>query len=159
MARLTRHVFQCEPQLATYLELVDYCCLFASHLVVVVPDVAARDGAGTAPVTRKLAALTPFLTAVSRSAGIPGVRERDAIVCRHRTSPGLRDAMKGIASRLFEWASPELPEDPCFLREDGAALLVTVTRARDGYLMLRDAEVQVLRREYPRLADIVQPQR
>jgi hypothetical protein len=152
MARVTRHVFQCEPQLATYLDLVDYCCLFASHLVVVVRD-GARDAA--APVGRKLAQLTPFLTAVSRSAGIPGVRDRDAIVCRHRIGPGLRDAMKGLASHLFEWAPPEFPEDPCFLREDGECLLVTVSRARDGYLLLRDPEIQVLRREYPRLAGIL----
>jgi hypothetical protein len=152
MSRETRHVFQHEPQLATYLDLVDYCCAFATQLVVVV-----HDGARTAaPVTRTLARLTPFLTAVSRSAGLPGVRGRDAIVCRHRVAPGLRDAMKGLATHLFEWAHPELPEDPCFVREDGAALLVTASHARDGYLLLRDAEIDVLRREYPRLAGILE---
>lgn len=150
MGRLSRHTFELEPQLGTYLDLVDYCCQFATQLVVVVrePD---RDPA--APVTRKLAKLTPFLTAVSRSAALPA--HRGAIACRHRIAPGLRDAMKGLASRLFEWSHPEFPEDPCFLREDGAALLVTSSEAREGYLLLREEERWVLRREYPHLAAIL----
>lgn len=152
MALLRCHVFEREPQLATYLDLVDYCCHFASQLVVVVRD-PDRDAADQ--VTRKLVKLTPFLTAVSRGASWPGLPDPDALVCRHRIAPGLRDTMKGLASRLFEWTHPEFPEDPCFLREDGAALLVTLSAARDGYLLLRDEERRVLEREYPRLAGIV----
>lgn len=154
MARLSRHTFQHEPQQATYLELVDFCCRFATHLVVVVRDQAR--GGRTTPVTRKLVQLTPYLTAMSRGGAVSGRDEDRVIVCRHRIVPGLRDTVKSIATRLFEWADPRLPEDPCFLREDGAALLVTLSGARDAYLLLRDDEERsVLEREYPRLAAIL----
>lgn len=154
MARLSRHTFQQEPQQATYLELVDFCCRFATQLVVVVRDPAR--GGRTTPVTRKLVQLTPFLTAVSRGGAVSGSDEERVIVCRHRIVPGLRDVMKSIASSLFEWSHPRLPEDPCFLREDGAALLVTLSGARDAYLLLRDDEERwVLQHEHPHLAAIL----
>ena len=75
----------------------------------------------------------------------------EASVYWFRVSADLGEKLKRQVESLFEWVHPELPEDPCFFREDGEVLLVTTSHEQDAYLLLKPAEVDVLASQYPEL--------
>jgi hypothetical protein len=80
----------------------------------------------------------------------------EATVYRYSSGEGLQKWMKQQAASLFSWIHPDAPEDPCFLRRNGDALLVTISHEREAYMLLSADEIQIARRGLPELASILQ---
>lgn len=62
------------------------------------------------------------------------------------------EAMTTAADGLYEWLSPDLPENPAFYRSDGTVLLGTTTHERDAFLNLTQAEHSELVEAAPQLS-------
>jgi hypothetical protein len=147
-------VFTKDPDGPAYVELVAFCCSVATTMILVVRDPDRRpDGR----ITQKLTRLSEFRVDAQRAREWPGTQlfDHDALVYRHRVAPGLEEALAALATHLFEWVHPAAPEDPCFLREDGRALLVTTSHEGDAYLMLTAEELRALSEHSPNVAAIL----
>jgi hypothetical protein len=148
------YVFVSEPAGSEYADLIDFCCSLASKMILVVRDPQIRPGDA---IRQRLAKLQPYRIEALRSREWPGtiLYEDEAAVYWHHVTPGLQQCMKELASHLFEWVHPDAPEDPCFFRDDGQVVLVTISHERDAYLMLTEAEFVALEERFPGLAAIL----
>lgn len=67
----------------------------------------------------------------------------------------LNDCTKKIliesSSSLYSWRQPFLPEDLCFLREDGREWLVTIAHENEAYLALEPEEKEYIQYAIPAL--------
>jgi len=57
--------------------------------------------------------------------------------------------LKTKAQRFSEWVAPGLPEDLCFLRQDGSWLLASVTHEGDVFIEVSNDERHELALMYP----------
>jgi hypothetical protein len=64
-------------------------------------------------------------------------------------------ALRQITHALYNWKQPGLPEDLCFLRDDGEPLLVSIAHEREGYLLLSEHELECLPDTFPEINSIL----
>jgi hypothetical protein len=149
------YVFRAEPDGADYADLIEFCCEHSTKMILVVRDPQIDPGSG---IKAKLARLEPYLEQVGLAEEWPGTRllTDKATLFRYRVAPGLQKEVQRMASRLFEWIHPDAPEDVCFLRSEGQALMVTTTHEHDAYLLLAKAEFAILEGRYPHVASLLQ---
>lgn len=154
MNEMNCYVFTTEPDAVAHTELVELCCCLASKFILVVRDPERDPGAR---IEQKLARLSKHRLETMRAHEWPGtiLLGDDALVHWHRVEPGVQRALQELASHLFEWVHPALPEDPCFFRADGRVLLVTTSHERDAYLTLTEHEHRALTERAPAVAAIL----
>lgn len=154
MSEMNCYVFTTEPDGVAYAELVELCCCLTSKFILVVRDPQIDPGAR---IEQHLARLSDHRVQSVRANEWPGtiLLGHEALVHWHRVEPGVREALQEIASHLFEWVHPAFPEDPCFFRADGSALLVTTSHERDAYLLLTEHEHRALTERAPAVAAIL----
>jgi hypothetical protein len=147
------YVLTTEAEGDDYAQLIEFCCSIASKMLVVVRDPGRTPDPRT---EEKLAALSSFRTEAVLAKEWPGtiLFGHEATVYWHRVAPGLAQLLRQMESRLFAWLVPS-PEDLCFLREDGRAILVTTSHEGDAYLLLTEEEHRQLSAQAPRLASIL----
>ena len=107
-----------------------------------------------APGEQVLEQLRPYLLSHSNEASWPGTKlwfGQTAEVFRFApTEPAIQVLLKA-ANHLFAWKQPELPEDLCFERADGAPLLASISHEKHVVLYLTDAEASDIRESIPNL--------
>jgi hypothetical protein len=109
------------------------------------------------PLSRRghdaLARLEPCLLRRSEATEWPGTRliSGTATVFSYGVSDFLCKALQESADALYDWQQPELPEDLCFTRADGTAVLTTVSHECDAFLDIDAATAALLRRAIPEL--------
>ncbi len=138
-----------QPTGATYRSLLEACSTYSAALLVVVrePDWLTPSGLAT------LRRLEPFLLARTIEQSWPGtvLLEDTATIFRYSLCPSTLQIVKDGADGLYEWQQPRLPEDLCFLRDDGDTVLVTIAHERDAYLTVTDAERREIQAAVPAL--------
>ncbi|XYH95619.1 hypothetical protein ACMHYB_48765 [Sorangium sp. So ce1128] len=155
MKEMDCYVFTDEPTGVVYGQLIDFCCLMAPTMLLVVRDPQLDPGDS---IKSQLDLLSPFLLGSSREKEWPGtvLYADEATVYRYSSGEGLQERLKQQAASLFSWIHPDAPEDPCFLRRNGDVLLVTISHEREAYMLLSEDEIQIARRGFPELASILQ---
>lgn len=155
MKEMDCYVFTDEPRGVVYGQLVEFCCMVGPMMLLVVRDPHLDPGDS---IKSRLDLLSPFLLGSSRENEWPGtvLYADEAAVYRYSSGEGLRERLKQQAASLFSWIHPDAPEDPCFLRRSGDALLVTISHEREAYVLLSADEIQIVRRGFPELASILQ---
>jgi hypothetical protein len=154
MSETNCYVFTTEPEGASYVELVAFCCSLASKMILVKRDPDIGPGAG---ISEKLAQLSEFQIGVALAREWPGTTlyGHEALIYSYRVAPGLSNVLQVLASHLFAWMHPEAPEDMCFFRESDRVLLVTTSHEADAYLYLSAGEFQNLTTRAPHMAAIL----
>jgi hypothetical protein len=115
-----------------------------------------RDELGLSDTAMSLlSALEPHLVERQRSSSWPGTSLLDekATVIRFLHSAVL-DQLLSAAEGLYEWQQPSLPEDLAFLRDDGTALLASISHEQDAFLEVSDDEYQALVQQVPELSQL-----
>lgn len=148
-----------EPRGAAYRALIRWCASRSSTALLVV-----RDGdALRATAANMLNRLAPALRNAETTQEWPGtvlLSPNDfAAVYRYNLNPPMLDVLTSAVDGLYEWTEPRQPEDLCFLREDGTAILTTIAHERDAYLSLTPDEARALRQAVPELKLSAQPRR
>ena len=123
----------------------------SSAILVLRDDLGVSDTA-----ISLLSALEPHVIERRRSASWPGTTllNEEATTIRFRPIAPVLDQLLSVAEGLYEWQQPALPEDLAFLREDGTALLASISHERDAFLDLDDDEYRALIRVIPELPDL-----
>jgi hypothetical protein len=149
------YVLLSEPAGSVYRDLVDFCCLLSSRMILVVRDPHIDCGDS---IRGHLAELRQHLVEVARVREWPGtiLHADEAEAYSYQVTADLGELLKVRVSRLFEWIHPSAPEDPCFFRSNGQVVLVTTAHESDAYLMLTGSEFALLGRSFPDLANHVQ---
>jgi hypothetical protein len=96
--------------------------------------------------------LRPYLVDASESAEWPGTRLMEgysALLHRFSVSSSSVAVLRNAADGLYSWQAPELPDDLCFYRADGTALLGSTAHERESELRLERAEYAALLRLAP----------
>lgn len=73
----------------------------------------------------------------------------------YRFQPPVKDFLQFVATGLFDWENPELPDDPHLLRADGSTWLGCTVHEEDAWLELTSAEFADLQGKAPDLAAIL----
>ncbi len=83
----------------------------------------------------------------------PGTRlmGHTAPVYWYRVTPELIAALKGNVRSLYEWATPDLPEDLAFYWPDGSPLLGSCSHERFAFVNLGEQEIDEFKQEVPGL--------
>jgi hypothetical protein len=132
-----------EPRGSAYTRLVDWLALRATSFLFVVREGVSLNESGQA----RLEAFRYFGACRESVTRWPGTELVDEVadVWAGRLEPETVELLKSSVGGLYEWEPPNLPEDLCFRRADGSALLVSTTHERDSYFCLSEAEAGELR--------------
>lgn len=150
-----RHVydFVVEPRGKSLQKLVsalgDRC---AYVMVVIRDDLGLCDTANSV-----LSRIGPDVVERIRSSTWPGTTliGSEATIIRFRPSAVALEGVLSAAEGLYDWQQPVLPEDLCFLRNDGSALFASISHEGDAFLDVDDEEYEALVRDVPELPSIV----
>ncbi len=134
----------------TYRNLVKCAIEHCVAFLLVVPRNTLADEC----VKDVLSRLAQFLLKESEETEWPGTKgaKPAATVYRYKFNPASATILNESAEGLFSWNLPELPEDLCFLRDDGSPWLVTISHENDVYLELSETEKTDLLAKDPDLA-------
>lgn len=142
--------FLSEPRGKVWRDVLNAAADLCSTGLVVVRPEAPLDAEGA----RCAAALAAF--GVSAPPGAwPGEALRTGEILRFALGPETFALLAAASDGPFEWIQPDLPEDLCLLRPDGAPWLVVLAHARDASLILTLPERASLVRRFPRLNPIL----
>jgi hypothetical protein len=138
-----------EPAGERYKSLIDAGLQHGTILVLVVRSTSAIGE----NARRLLARLDRHLIDTTHRSAWPGTKLLDAtaIVYRYAFNFECAEILKDVASRLYDWVHPELPEDPCILRRDGTEWLVTISHECFACLELSDEELEEFKSKAPSL--------
>jgi len=123
-------------------------------MILIVRDPQQDPGRPIKDALSRLGASSLGITLADHWPGTNLIKHQ-ASLYSYRVDNNLRRTLKSVASGLFDWIHPALPEDPCFFRPDGTVILTTIAHERDAYLTLTDAESSVLSISAPELADVL----
>ncbi len=126
-----------EPKGRVYRGLLNVVPEYCPEFLLVQREQLKLGPAGVA----LLRALHPYRVHHERRSTWPGTEliGHFAHVHRFRAEGGAIQILKDAVSSLYAWLTP-LPEDLCFLRADGDALLTTIAHEREGWMNLSDDE-------------------
>lgn len=138
-----------EPRGSVYRSLCDFAAVKALNCLLVIRD----QPAPSAKARGVIESLEPYILSKRRSSEWPGTRlfGHDATVYVIGPEPAVWALIRGRAEGLFDWQHPELPEDLCFLRQDGSTFLGTIAHEHDAFVELDAAETNELRMKIPEL--------
>ena len=138
-----------EPAGERYRSLIDAGLRFGETLLLVERPRIGLEKKGS----ELLAKLEPHLIDVTQQSEWPGtvLLDHTATVYRYRFNFASAQVLKDETDRLYNWVQPELPEDPCILRRDGSAWLITITHERFAGLDLNLAEYEEFKQDAPLL--------
>jgi len=77
--------------------------------------------------------------------------DNKATVHRFRLTGESACILQGATDGLYDWRSPSLPEDLCFLRQDMSPWLTSIAHEHDSYLTLSEEERSFLDASFPEL--------
>lgn len=155
MSSLTRETYDLleEPTGETYRQLLHHSEGYCDVILLVMRHEPVELSA-----CQVVERLRPFLINESEECEWPGTRTVDsATIYRFALSAESITIVSEVASRLYSWVHPNLPEDLCFIRPDGEPWLVTIAHEQDAYLNLTRQEMEDLAAMVPSL--VVRPHR
>lgn len=138
---MTRRVYSIvqEPVGDTYQALVAFCSKHASEMLLVVREPQILEEAARTAI-RTIEALGASSIDASEWPGTRLTRGGSAHVYHIPITHDSISFVTNTANNLYAWLSPALPEDLCFLRNDGEDILASISHEEDAYLTLSDDE-------------------
>jgi hypothetical protein len=109
---------------------------------------------------RVLDDLSPFLVESASVREWPGNRLAEGLVARrdlYRYEPAVKTVALLHADGLFDWCSPELPDDFHLLRADRSPWLGSICTEGDAWLELDPSEFDQLRVDAPDIISTIRP--
>jgi hypothetical protein len=157
--KMTRKQFSItkEPVGPSYRKLIDIAVSQSARAYLVT---RVDDGELSTRAKEALALLKSESMDCRTSSNWPGTELLDggtATVREYRCTPRLAEALSTLASGLYEWIEPELPEDLGFLRSDGSPWLASIAHERDAFFVLSEAEAADLVEREPTLSELLGP--
>jgi hypothetical protein len=145
---MTRYSIVEEPRREGYRSLVRFLRGKCDNAILVVRDLGTM-GAAARDILKRL---SPVLVDRADSDHWPGTKlvGHAARVHRYTLNEACIEVIRSTVEGLYEWVSPERPEDLCLLRGE-VACLTTITHERTAYLDLTPAECEELRAASPHL--------
>ena len=146
---IRRYSFRAEPQGDTYKALVQFAAARASSVLLVVrPDLSLAASA-----MDTLARLRPHLRVEEQRDAWPGTKLWGGLATlgRYDFVPEVASILASVATGLFQWRQPELPEDLCFLRGNERPWLVSIAHESDAYFEGSEPEHEELLKAVPGL--------
>lgn len=104
-----------EPKQQTYNKLIDYCisnCSFFSFVI-------RNDETLTDTCLQIVSKFNPYLATQFMTQQWPGtilLSDQTATLFKYRLNPESGELLKNVASRLYQWLHPDLPEDLSFYK-------------------------------------------
>ena len=138
-----------EPVNGAYFDLIDSLKHHASRFGLVVrPENPLADSGKDA-----LEVLEPFLVDQSNVLEWPGTKTfgDPAIMVQYTIMHEALEALCSLASRLYSWEQPALPEDLFFRRDDGSTIFGSVAHERHAFLNVYDWELRDVLQRVPAL--------
>ena len=137
-----------------YRAVLDYAIQegLAEVLLVSRPDVV--PGSAPSPLLPHLA---PALVGQEETSSWPGTTlccGQTAAVLHYRLDADVAAILTEVASSVFDWKAPDLPEDIALLRADGSPWLASIQHERDAWFELTDDERDRLLAAIPALAPL-----
>lgn len=105
-----------------------------------------------------LAELGPYAKTSRKVTSWPGTElhgESNAVQYQYAFSPLVAELLYEAAEGLYDWVSPNLPEDLHLLRQDGSVLLGCVAHEHDAWLEMQEQELAQLAETIPGLDQLV----
>lgn len=102
--------------------------------------------------------LNPYLLGAKDSSEWPGtvLYGKTAIVRTYCYSEETVAIIKNITTSLYDWRSPNLPEDLCLLRNDLTPWLISISHEEDGYFHCSKSEINSLLEFIPDLTKSIE---
>lgn len=141
-----------EPRGEVMCRLIRSAGRHSSSAMLVVRDSLGLDEAGQGLLSR----MAPHLLERKRSSSWPGTKliGGEATVFRFALSRSIVDEIATAADGLYSWKQPALPEDLALLRDDGTALLGSISHEQDAFLEVTEEEYRTLTAEVTELGMI-----
>ena len=137
-----------EPTGLAYRGLLDFTRKHARQFTLVL----VGSGKKSSAARRVLEDLSLYFIERHEASEWPGTELMEGFtgtLHRYQVSDGSIEFLKSAAPGLYAWHAPGLPDDLCFYRADGTALLSSVAHERSGELYLAPDEREELRRVVP----------
>lgn len=147
-------VFRSEPQHIDYFNLLDFSLTMKGYAVLVSLSEKSLNSNGR----QCLNDLKPFLYDSSIASEWPGTKlypGYSAYVYKFKIETHFIEIIKRYSNGLYDWISPDLPEDLSFLRFDGNPWLINTVHEGDSYLNLTDEEYSKLLEMFPSLRSLL----
>lgn len=146
--------FSSEPQEQVYRDLIDLALSVGQckYAFLIVREKIPLDQNGN----QALEDLNPHIETVKDVSEWPGTKlhNQTAKLYSYRFDQECAAALKTIASRLYEWEQPHLPEDLGLMLDETAPWLFTIAHERDAVLCLTDDELGEIQKNQ-RLASMI----
>jgi hypothetical protein len=160
MTMIKTYLLMTKPKGKAYFNLIDYASRICPKFMLVV-----QPQYSSVSTTREALEHLQVhkITAEERSAW-PGTElyvENDIpkfglpTIYEFSFSEGSAKVLKEKTNRLFGWRQPDLPEDLCFLREDGTPWLTMVSHEETCRLDLTDEEKEELDKALPLISALL----
>lgn len=126
---------------------------YSSSMLLVVRDELGLDETGVSLLLK----LQPCLQEEKRTSTWPGtvILDEQATAYRYAMNDFVLGEIVSSVSGLYDFQQPAFPEDLSFFREDGTAILSSVSHEHDAYLDLSDEEYKVIIDKLPSLVGIL----
>jgi hypothetical protein len=142
--------------IATVIDEIVFCDLtnVARHYGERGLFVVRDDAAASKAVSRTVERFLPFVVSQSRRSKWPGTEllaGQQATVYEFLLCAQSIQLLFSVSRNVFDWVHPDLPEDICFLDQNGGAWFVSITHERDAYLQVSREQYTSLRADCPEL--------
>jgi len=129
-----------EPRKQDYKDLIDLASSLCTKFILVKRTQSALEIDKNCDKT--LDELKPYLIDIQEKDQWPGTLlfEDTATVYYYRVTEESKEILKKRANGLYSWAHPQLPEDLCFLKEDGKTWLITIAHESEAWVNLDNIE-------------------
>lgn len=148
---MTREHFAVEQPISgdTYQTLLSIALQTCAEFMLVVRHETMLDASGQ----EVLHSLAPYIRDSRENDSWPGTRlfDQTAVVNRYSLSYGSYEILAKATDDLAEWVQPALPEDLCFLREDGSVWFSSVTHEHDYLFDTARGELEHLQLRMPQI--------
>jgi hypothetical protein len=149
-----RYWLKFEPTGALYKHLIRTAVLEAHVAYVVLPD-----GTMNPSVQNALEKLNVDEIGRKTVKEWPGTRllgTKAAMLIEYRCTRSVARVLTSLATGLYDWLAPDLPEDLGFVRTDGSVWLASTSHERCAFLELSSEEASRLTQREPNLVRILQ---
>jgi len=139
IGQLTEFRIKSEPRGPAFEALLNYCTDVGLSGSLVDRFPSSRKGRDARE--RFLQLIRPQLMGIEAVTGWPGTSEQGATpLMRFSLDKMLVSSLSELAKGLYQFHSPNLPEDLAVYRADGSVLLGSVAHEHLGWMLLSDAE-------------------
>ena len=130
-----------------YAALFDFAAAKGAYALLVIREGEELSSYGKNLIEK----LAPFLISQDLVSEWPGTLlfDHKALSLKYEITCACAEILKAASPGLYHWLAPRLPEDLCFLRQDGSPWFVSIAHEKDSYFSLDTREYDLLLKSLP----------